>query len=130
MNQYIYRGGKFLRCGYTTGSCAAAASKAAAICVLSGQKITDVELPTPKGITLTLDVLKPEFTADHAKCAVKKDSGDDPDVTNGVLVWGKTAIVPLGSKQYYVQNSTLKWGVNGTVTVDGKTYTLQNSTVV
>lgn len=89
MNEFVYRGGKYLRCGYTTGSCAAAAAKAAAICVLSGQKITTVELPTPKGITLTLDVLEPVFTADHAECTIRKDSGDDPDITNGILVYAK-----------------------------------------
>ncbi len=96
INEFVYRGGKYLRCGYTTGSCAAAASKAAAICVLSGQKITAVELPTPKGITLTLDVLEAGFTADHAKCAVKKDSGDDPDITNGILVYAKVTKAERG----------------------------------
>lgn len=89
LNEYIYRGGKYLRCGYTTGSCAAAASKAAAICVLSGQKTTAVELLTPKGITLTLDVIDPVISDNYAVCAIKKDSGDDPDITNGILVYAK-----------------------------------------
>ncbi|MCR5168631.1 MAG: cobalt-precorrin-5B (C(1))-methyltransferase CbiD [Oscillospiraceae bacterium] len=96
MNEFVYRGGKYLRCGYTTGSCAAAAAKAAAICVLSGQKITAVELPTPKGITLTLDVLDAEIINNYAVCAVKKDSGDDPDITNGILVYAKVTKTESG----------------------------------
>ncbi len=86
INEFVYRSGKLLRCGYTTGSCAAAAAKAAAMCVLSGKSPECITLPTPKGITLTLDVLEPEFTGSYAKCAIKKDSGDDPDITNGILV--------------------------------------------
>lgn len=87
LNEFVYRGGKMLRCGYTTGSCAAAAAKAAAMCVLSGEIPDSVTLSTPKGITLTLDVLEAEISGDHAKCAIKKDSGDDPDITNGILVF-------------------------------------------
>lgn len=80
-----------LRCGYTTGSCAAAAAKAAAECVLSGEKIGSVMLPTPKGITLTLDIAEAKITENYAKCAIKKDSGDDPDITNGILVFAKVS---------------------------------------
>ena len=87
MNEFVYRSGKLLRCGYTTGTCAAAAAKAAAICVLSGEKVSSVTIPTPKGITLTLDVLKPVVSCSSAKCAIKKDSGDDPDITGGILVF-------------------------------------------
>ncbi len=87
LNEFVYRSGKLLRCGYTTGSCAAAAAKAAAVCVLSGEKTSVVTLPTPKGITLTLDVAEEEITGCCAKCAVRKDSGDDPDITNGILVY-------------------------------------------
>ena len=91
LNEFVYRSGKLLRCGYTTGSCAAAAAKAAAMCVLSGEFPDSVTLPTPKGITLTLDVLGPEITGSYAKCAIKKDSGDDPDITNGILVFATVA---------------------------------------
>lgn len=49
--------GKLMRRGYTTGSCAAAASKAAAVMLLSGEETDTIKLDTPKGITLTLDVL-------------------------------------------------------------------------
>lgn len=50
MEEYIYKNHKKLRYGYTTGSCAAAASKAAAAMLLSGKEISDVELMTPKAL--------------------------------------------------------------------------------
>ncbi|MBQ3842173.1 MAG: cobalamin biosynthesis protein CbiD [Ruminiclostridium sp.] len=96
INEFVYRSGKMLRCGYTTGSCAAAAAKAAAICVLSGGKTASVELPTPKGITLTLDVPEAVISENYAVCAVKKDSGDDPDITNGILVYAKVSKTESG----------------------------------
>lgn len=78
--------GKLLRCGYTTGSCAAAGAKAAAVLLLSGNAPKAVSLMTPKGIGLTIDVVSAEIQDDRAVCAIRKDSGDDPDVTNGTLI--------------------------------------------
>ena len=89
-------GGKMLRCGYTTGSCAAAAAKAAATAVLSGAFPTAVEIRTPKGPLLTLDVRDPSFTEDGCRCAVQKDSGDDPDITNGILVYASVTKIASG----------------------------------
>lgn len=82
-------GGKLLRRGYTTGSCAAAAAKAAAAMLLGGAMVQTVRLRTPGGKQLTLDVLHAESTEDAASCAVQKDSGDDPDITNGCLVYAR-----------------------------------------
>ncbi len=79
--------GKLLRCGYTTGACAAAAAKAATSMLLTGEPAPTVSLPTPKGVMLTLDVLDAQFGPNLACCTIKKDSGDDPDVTNGVLIY-------------------------------------------
>mgnify|MGYP004502266853 CR=1 FL=1 len=90
-NRYIYIYQKKSRRGYTTGSCAAAASKAAAIMLFSKEKLKTVELMTPKGFLLTLDVLDIEITDKYVSCAIKKDSGDDPDVTNGILVYSKVS---------------------------------------
>lgn len=87
LNSYIYRGTKKLRCGYTTGSCAAGAAKAAAEMLLSGKTAEQITLMTPAGIPLTLDILEPVITGDSASCAVRKDSGDDPDITNGILIY-------------------------------------------
>lgn len=80
-----------LRCGYTTGSCAAAAAQRAAAMALgavfsSGDKIV---LDTPKGIRLELDVQELQRGDGWASCAVRKDGGDDPDVTNGILIYAK-----------------------------------------
>ncbi|MCQ2408450.1 MAG: cobalt-precorrin-5B (C(1))-methyltransferase CbiD [Oscillospiraceae bacterium] len=87
MNRFIYRGTKKLRCGYTTGSCAAGAAKAAAKMLLSGETISQITLMTPAGIPLTLDILELRLTDDCASCAIRKDSGDDPDITNGILIY-------------------------------------------
>ncbi len=89
--QYIYRGGQKLRCGYTTGSCAAAASGAAAEMLISGEISEFSEIMTPKGVSLKLEVLDAAICTDYAKCAIKKDSGDDPDITNGILVYAKAS---------------------------------------
>ena len=96
-DEFVFRGGKMLRCGYTTGSCAAAASKAAAEMLLSGNMIASVGLLTPKGITLTLDVLEAVIGEDFASCAIKKDSGDDPDITNGILVYARVERAERGT---------------------------------
>lgn len=89
MDEYQFSQGKNLRCGYTTGSCATAASKAAAAMLLTGERIDSVRIDTPKGIVLNLEPLEVMLTADFASCAIRKDSGDDPDDTNGVLVYAK-----------------------------------------
>ena len=80
-------GGKLLCCGYTTGACAAAAAKAATLTLLGGAPAATVAVCTPGGISLSLDICDIEMSADSVRCAVQKDSGDDPDVTNGILVY-------------------------------------------
>ena len=89
-------GGKMLRCGYTTGSCAAAAAKAAAAALLTGVFPDAVEIRTPKGPLLTLDVRDPSVSDSGCRCAIQKDSGDDPDITNGVLVYATVAKTEAG----------------------------------
>ena len=89
MEEYQFSQGKELRCGYTTGSCATAASKAAATMLLTGERIDTVRIDTPKGIVLDLEPLDVEITPESVSCAIRKDSGDDPDDTNGVLVYAK-----------------------------------------
>ena len=89
-------GGKLLRRGYTTGSCAAAAAKAAATMLLTQAACPAVTLAPPSGTALTLDVLHSQFTPERASCAIRKDSGDDPDATNGVLVYAHVSRKPDG----------------------------------
>jgi len=84
--------GKLMRRGYTTGSCAAAASKAAAVMLLSGEETDSIIIDTPKGITLTLDVLDILRGPGFARCAIRKDSGDDPDDTNGTLIYATVSV--------------------------------------
>ena len=87
MEQYIEKDGKRLRLGYTTGSCAAAAAKAAAWMLLTGYRRENVSLDTPKGIRLELTVREITMGAEAVSCAIEKDSGDDPDVTRGTLIF-------------------------------------------
>lgn len=78
-----------LRYGYTTGSCAAAAAQAAARMLLTGEKVEEVALETPKGILLHLLIEDIRMNTDEVICAVRKDGGDDPDVTHGILVYAR-----------------------------------------
>lgn len=91
MEQYIYKNHKKLRYGYTTGSCAAAAAKAAAYMLLTGKETAYVDLMTPKQIPLHLEVLDVIRKQGAVSCAVRKDGGDDPDVTNGVLIYAEVS---------------------------------------
>lgn len=88
-DSFITRDGRKLRRGYTTGSCAAAASKAAAIMLLSGRRLDSVYLLTPRGVGLTLNVVWPERSDGSVTCGIVKDSGDDPDVTNGITIYAR-----------------------------------------
>ncbi len=85
--QYVIKNNKKLRLGYTTGSCAAGASQAAARMLLTGREINQVELMTPKGILLHLEILDITREEGCVTCAVRKDGGDDPDMTNGMLIY-------------------------------------------
>ena len=86
---YVVRNQKKLRFGYTTGSCAAGAARGAAELLLGVDEIEEAELMTPKGILLHLELLDMKRDENAASCAVRKDAGDDPDTTNGILVYAK-----------------------------------------
>ena len=75
MEEYIVKDGKKLRLGYTTGSCAAAAAKAAAVMLLTGRRLETVALLTPKGIRLELEVREVETGPGYVSCAIAKDAG-------------------------------------------------------
>ncbi len=78
-----------LRYGYTTGSCAAAAAKAAAWMLLTGGKKEETALLTPRGILLHLLIEDIRMESGEVSCAVRKDGGDDPDATHGILVYAR-----------------------------------------
>ena len=86
---YIIRNNRKMRFGYTTGTCAAAASEAAARMLLSGEEIRDISFMTPKGILLNLEILHIEKGEDFVSCAVRKDAGDDPDMTDGLEIFSR-----------------------------------------
>lgn len=96
LRHYVTHNGKTLRCGYTTGACAAAAAGAAARMLLTGAAVETATLTTPVGIALTLDILEPRIGADYAACAVRKDGGDDPDVTDGILIYARVEKTEVG----------------------------------
>ena len=124
LNKYIQSGGKYLRCGYTTGTCAALAAAAAARLLFTGHRPERVSLITPKGIRVEVEPDLCEYTAGEqsadissmaaksaeamllsagpaeihpteilpaeilsARAAVRKDAGDDRDVTDGILIY-------------------------------------------
>lgn len=89
MDSFITKDGKKLRRGYTTGTCAAAAAKAAAIMLLEERELSSVWLLTPGGVELTLEVRDTVRGPASVSCGIIKDSGDDPDVTNGMTVYAK-----------------------------------------
>lgn len=86
---YVVQKNKRLQCGYTTGSCAAAASMAATDMLLGGKLCKEVQLTTPKGITLLLETEFPQMEENAASCAVRKFGGDDPDATDGLLIFAR-----------------------------------------
>lgn len=83
---------KNMRYGFTTGSCAAAAAKAAAYMLLSGRQKNTITIETPKGIPYTADVLEITRGEKAVQCAVRKDGGDDPDITSGALIYAEVSL--------------------------------------
>ena len=94
MEEYIVKDGRKLRLGYTTGTCAAAAAKAAAWMLLTGQRKEKIGIDTPKGIHLDLDVREITIGGNKVSCAIEKDSGDDPDITNGMEIRTRVEMLP------------------------------------
>lgn len=84
---------KEMKSGYTTGSCAAAGTKAALL-ALQGNVVKEVELYALSGELLHIPIESVEFTADGAKAEVIKDGGDDPDITHGASVFTEVVINP------------------------------------
>ncbi|MCD7757104.1 MAG: cobalt-precorrin-5B (C(1))-methyltransferase CbiD [Clostridiales bacterium] len=87
LEHYIQVGQQRLRCGYTTGTCAAAAARGAAELLLTGAVPDLLRVETPSGLTAEIEVEEAQLLEGCARCAVRKDAGDDPDITDGVLVW-------------------------------------------
>ena len=78
---------KQLRTGFTTGTCATAASKAALLSIMNQEKLESVSVLLPKGSTIEIKINSCEFSENNAICSVIKDGGDDPDVTHGAEIF-------------------------------------------
>lgn len=89
-----------MRYGFTTGSCAAAAAKAAAYMLLTGIEKTEITIETPKGIPYTAQILQIDRREDRVSCAVEKDGGDDPDITTGALIYAEVSYVKEYVEEY------------------------------
>lgn len=95
MSDRVIKGKKRLRTGITTGSCATAAAKAAAIALLGGEDVGAVDLITPNGTSIRLEIADTRRGENIVSCSVVKDAGDDPDATNGMTL---TASVSRGGE--------------------------------
>ena len=83
-----------LRSGYTTGACSAAAAKAAVICLFDQGLVEEIEIPFPDKSRVSFQIIECGWKKEYhtATASVKKDSGDDPDVTNGVIIEVEAAL--------------------------------------
>lgn len=94
MDEYAYVNGKKLRKGFTTGTCATAAT-AAAISMILNQDIEEkVTVSTANGVEVTMDIKNPSFGELTASAAVEKDGGDDADATHGLLIYSTVTLLP------------------------------------
>lgn len=113
--RYIRSGQRRLRCGYTTGTCAALAASGAARLLLIGESPETLSVLTPKGWIVEA---APRFCVLEngiARCGVVKDAGDDPDVTNGCLI---VAEVRKTDAENVTDGATIR-DSGGEITIDG-----------
>ena len=102
-----------MRYGFTTGSCAAAAAKAATYMLLTGKEKSEICIKTPKGIDYEAKIVDTSRSEKSVRCSVIKDGGDDPDVTTGAHIIAEVAIT---SPDEYVADIN---GKNVKIVIDG-----------
>jgi cobalt-precorrin-5B (C1)-methyltransferase len=95
-SDYVWHRGKAYRKGYTTGSCATAAAKVAALMVMRQQVIHQVSIVTPSGVALNLNVENASLESTQAVAAIRKDGGDDVDATHGMLIYAQVIVTDGG----------------------------------
>ena len=96
-----------MRYGFTTGSCATAASKAATYMLLTGKLKQNITIQTPKGILFHAEILEITRSEKEVTCAVKKDGGDDPDITSGALIFSTVSFADEEEKTSKQHNGQL-----------------------
>lgn len=114
-----------MRYGFTTGSCAAAAAKAAAYMLLTGREKEEISIETPKGIQYHAKVLDISRSEHAVACAVEKDGGDDPDVTTGAWIYARVSCLYGGEQGILIEG---KEGV-GRVTRPGLDQPVGNAAI-
>lgn len=93
MEEYVYIDGKKYKRGYTTGSCATAAAKAASYMLLTKFPVEVVNIDTPKGIPLNLKVENINIQDDYVECSIRKDGGDDIDATHNMHIYARAEFI-------------------------------------
>lgn len=93
MEEYVYIDGKKYKRGYTTGSCATAAAKAASYMLLTKFPIEVINIDTPKGIPLNLKVENINIKDDYVECSIRKDGGDDIDATHNMHIYARAEFI-------------------------------------
>lgn len=93
MEEYVYIDGKKYKRGYTTGSCATGAAKAATYMILTKETLETVNIDTPKGIPLNLKVDNIDINNAFAQCSIQKDGGDDIDATHKMHIYAKAELI-------------------------------------
>lgn len=93
MEEYVYIDGKKYKRGYTTGSCATGAAKAATYMILTKETLETVNIDTPKGIPLNLNVENVDINNVFAQCSIQKDGGDDIDATHKMHIYAKAELI-------------------------------------
>lgn len=102
-----------LHTGFTTGSCATAAVKAAIMALLTGKKVKDIDFKIPEGETLHMPVESVAIKGNSAIASVVKDAGDDPDVTDKSLISVKVSFAEHDGIRFFGGEGI------GTVTLPG-----------
>lgn len=96
-----------MRYGFTTGSCAAAAAKAAAYMLLTGKIKESITIETPKGILYHAKILDICRAEEEVSCAVEKDGGDDPDITTGAWVYARVSYLKNAERNRDIESGNL-----------------------
>lgn len=100
-----------MRFGFTTGSCAAAASKASAFMLLTGKVKDEITVKTPAKIDFKAQIVHIHRRENAVSCAVIKDGGDDPDITTGAHIVSTVKI--LDNKKNLLEESQAKIVIKG-----------------
>ena len=109
-----------LKSGFTTGACATAAAKGAALMLVRQASVHNVTIELPTGNSSDFKLFGQSFTSGSASCYVVKDAGDDPDVTNGAQVHARVTLTPALSQREGEQRITITGGTGiGRVTKPG-----------